>query len=721
MADPKKSNKMSISGNSESTSAAKKKGINSVKSKATSTDIVDVDENVAEVIGIQDNFDLSYGEYRTLLKEAAIRGRDDNSPIDGETTEKITQEYRRIKGKEGQIRPKVKKVSFQKVFNTKPPKVAGLIGGSSSLALRSPDALKEKEEKEEDKKEMMMDKYVSSSLTKITKNIFDIEKVVVTILGDEKTKAKRDNQAIRDAKRKEKEEAGEKAVAKKSKSFLQGFKPKIPFMDQIKTYFGNILAGGAVLGLLNWVNDPENQKKIDSFTTFLQDSVPVILAGFAALIAFDLGMKLLGFVKLFVPVLTTLIGFMMNPAVLLALAGIGAAILIDKGVDMARDAREGAEAQKDHDALNQQLRDAGMTPRGMNISSDIGEGEDGRTPAQEAIYQEVQKRRKILHKYSEGMRSEFDAVDRLRREQIEAIQEKDSKYTIKNVYGNRVLTEEGEAEVERIKQEAEERKKKIREEFDKEVATPGSVMRGGISLTDQVMGTGEVTTERIDERLSAAEKAKKGSNTRTRVPGVGSIVAGRNFFGIAETKYYNVNGEQIKKEEFDKLVKGVKSRIEGGEKITIPSVTPQPGVGPGSEKETAEKVKPRTLTEAEFTEARNNADILDEYNDEIGNSRNYEEYLKSKGLIVPRDDKKMGVDAEELPIAPVQKTQPAPDPPGATDKDDVTVMPGPEAGPNASTASSQPAADVAFFSSEDTGNDSILGVKGLYNVTAVAA
>ena len=66
------------------------------------------------------------------------------------------------------------------------------------LLLRSPDALKEKEEKEEDKKEMKMDKYVSSSLTKITKNVFDVEKVVVTILGDERTKAKRDNQANRD-------------------------------------------------------------------------------------------------------------------------------------------------------------------------------------------------------------------------------------------------------------------------------------------------------------------------------------------------------------------------------------------------------------------------------------------------------------------------------------------------------------------------------------------
>ena len=60
--------------------------------------------------------------------------------------------------------------------------------------------------------------------------------------------------------------------------------------------------------MLNWVNDPENQEKIDSFTTFLQDSVPVILAGFAALIAFDLGMKLLGFVNLFLPLVKGLLG-----------------------------------------------------------------------------------------------------------------------------------------------------------------------------------------------------------------------------------------------------------------------------------------------------------------------------------------------------------------------------------------------------------------------------
>ena len=55
MADPKKSN--------------------SVNDNPTSTDVVDVDESVAKAIGIQEDFDLSYGEYITLLKEAAIKGR----------------------------------------------------------------------------------------------------------------------------------------------------------------------------------------------------------------------------------------------------------------------------------------------------------------------------------------------------------------------------------------------------------------------------------------------------------------------------------------------------------------------------------------------------------------------------------------------------------------------------------------------------------------------
>ena len=53
--------------------------------------------------------------------------------------------------------------------------------------------------------------------------------------------------------------------------------------------------------IVRLINDPENQEKIESFTTFLQDSVPVILVGLLRLIGCSLGMKLLGFVNLFLP------------------------------------------------------------------------------------------------------------------------------------------------------------------------------------------------------------------------------------------------------------------------------------------------------------------------------------------------------------------------------------------------------------------------------------
>ena len=84
-------------------------------------------------------------------------------------------------------------------------------------------------------------------------------------------------------KRKEKEEAGEKKVAKESKGFLKDFKPKDSFHGSNQEVLWKHSCGGAVVGLLNWVNDPQNQEKIESFTTFLQDSVPLILTGFAAL------------------------------------------------------------------------------------------------------------------------------------------------------------------------------------------------------------------------------------------------------------------------------------------------------------------------------------------------------------------------------------------------------------------------------------------------------
>ena len=53
--------------------------------------------------------------------------------------------------------------------------------------------------------------------------------------------------------------------------------PKIPFMDRIKKFFGNVLMGGVAVALLEWLQDPKNQESIDNFVDFIVDQAPLIL------------------------------------------------------------------------------------------------------------------------------------------------------------------------------------------------------------------------------------------------------------------------------------------------------------------------------------------------------------------------------------------------------------------------------------------------------------
>ena len=57
--------------------------------------------------------------------------------------------------------------------------------------------------------------------------------------------------------------------------------PAIGFFDTLKNYFKNILIGGALLGIINWFKDPENQKKIDEFKTFVTENLGKIITGVA--------------------------------------------------------------------------------------------------------------------------------------------------------------------------------------------------------------------------------------------------------------------------------------------------------------------------------------------------------------------------------------------------------------------------------------------------------
>ena len=59
----------------------------------------EINSQILSILGLEDVFDLTYEEYATLLKEAAVKGRMPGSQMTTESTELITDELKRVRGK----------------------------------------------------------------------------------------------------------------------------------------------------------------------------------------------------------------------------------------------------------------------------------------------------------------------------------------------------------------------------------------------------------------------------------------------------------------------------------------------------------------------------------------------------------------------------------------------------------------------------------------------
>ena len=116
-----------------------------------------------------------------------------------------------------------------------------------------------------------------------------------------------------DAAAEEKQEAGKKRRADREKDREAKAKPNtkaIPSLlgsitkpmknlwDSIIKTFGILLAGWGINTLLKWWGDPANKANVKAFTEFITKALPVILKSILAIVALDIGFRILGFVKL---------------------------------------------------------------------------------------------------------------------------------------------------------------------------------------------------------------------------------------------------------------------------------------------------------------------------------------------------------------------------------------------------------------------------------------
>lgn len=281
----------------------------------------DIDSQILSILGLEDVFDLTYEEYASLLKEAAVKGRMPGSQMTTESVELVTNELKRVKNKTGKFKVKPKKVDINKVLDRKQPTPPGAIVKAQKLI---PTAAPEVSP-EQEKKSLVDDENLQENLLKGIGNILESLITIKTLLqGQNKTEQKAATEDKKEVQKKNKKERESKLEQKKPTSpILKALqKPVDDFFGAIKKFFTNVLLGSVVLAVFKWLKNPANKGSIDAFANFLQKNAPLILGGLLAISLLPIAPTLFGLTKTIlsgIPVLIGAIKFLSSPAGVAAL------------------------------------------------------------------------------------------------------------------------------------------------------------------------------------------------------------------------------------------------------------------------------------------------------------------------------------------------------------------------------------------------------------------
>lgn len=410
----------------------------------------EINSQILSIIGLEDVFDLTYEEYATLLKEAAVRGRMASSQMTTESIELVTNELKRVRGKTGRFKVKRGKINIDKVMNRRAPSPQKIL----------PQSLTPPEEEEENKKvKKFLMGNLPDRLSLVANSLDDINKTLQQQLGIEKKVSEEERKLESKSKKAQREREIEKKDKKKSDEGIKKLKgPVTGFFDAIKRYFGNILAGSIVVGLVNWFQNPANKSAIDKFSNFITDNAPLILGGILALALLPVASTLLGFTGSIlggIGILTKAIGGL--GGLLLKIPGLGAAApvagaiiasgaaavgvtLAMKGAyDLIRgQLAGGGDFAKVDEQLRNKLAGYGITETGMTYKKGSRK-QQKLSASQQKVYEEIQAKR--------------DQLRKLKEERDEKIKEIEFKYsTKKSPRSARVLSEEGKRKVKEMRE-----------------------------------------------------------------------------------------------------------------------------------------------------------------------------------------------------------------------------------------------------------------------------
>ena len=158
------------------------------------------------------------------------------------------------------------------------------------------------------------DEEIADSIDGMNETLAGIDSLLKDILGQEKEEDQREKTEAQKSGQQKEEQDAEKTAKKSAFGALKKIKvPKLGFFDKIKRFFTNILLGSVVLKILDWVNDPKNQETIDNIVNFVTNNMDKILIGLATLVGLDIGLKIVGFLTTFVPLIKGILALFTGP------------------------------------------------------------------------------------------------------------------------------------------------------------------------------------------------------------------------------------------------------------------------------------------------------------------------------------------------------------------------------------------------------------------------
>ena len=234
-----------------------------------------IPKRILELLGIEDAFDFTYGEYYQLLQGWQRAARMPDSKVSTEDSMLIDAEAKRVKRlpKDKKFKVNTKTVGRPTTKPATKP-TSGMVGSSPEQPqLLLPPG-------EDGKKRRKRKASLEENVAAIRKSVDKIFKALNGQFEAIKKQAELDKLNRQKDNRKKREKALEGAGKFVMKQARKLAAPTFDLLEKIFKFIGTVILGRVLFKVVEWMADKKNQDKIKALGQFLKDWWPVLLSAF---------------------------------------------------------------------------------------------------------------------------------------------------------------------------------------------------------------------------------------------------------------------------------------------------------------------------------------------------------------------------------------------------------------------------------------------------------